>query len=47
MPAVASASRWLVPWVIRMWAWCRSRSTVAVARVLGVMVTLLVNSAGW
>jgi hypothetical protein len=35
-PLVASVSRNESPWVTTMWAWCRSRSTVAVARVLGI-----------
>jgi hypothetical protein len=38
-PAVASASRRLVPSVRTRWAWWRSRSTVAVARVLGMIVS--------
>src|SRR5216684_191148 len=38
-PAVASARRRLVPSLRMRWAWCSSRSTVAVARVLGVIVS--------
>ena len=38
-PAVASASRRLVPSVRTKWAWCSRRSTVAVARVLGMIVS--------
>src|SRR6266496_3495428 len=39
LPAVASARRRLVPSVRTRWAWCSSRSTVAVARVLGMIVS--------
>jgi hypothetical protein len=43
-PARASASRWESPLVNTRWAWCRSRSTVAVARVLGMIVS---KPDGW
>jgi hypothetical protein len=43
-PARASARRWLSPLVWTRWAWCRSGSTVAVARVLGMMVS---KPLGW
>src|SRR5664280_653526 len=36
VPATAWASRTLSPLVGHRWAWCSSRSTVAVARVLGI-----------
>jgi len=39
LPASASASRWLSPLVSTRCAWCSSRSTVAVARVLGMIVS--------
>ena len=35
-PASAWVSRTLSPLVWQTWAWCRSRSTVAVARVPGI-----------
>ena len=35
-PAVAWVSRMLSPAVSTMWAWCISRSTVALAMVLGI-----------
>jgi len=35
-PASAWVSRTLSPLVWQTWAWCRSRSTVAVASVLGI-----------
>ena len=38
-PAVASYRRSEVPSVSTTWAWCRSRSTVAVASVLGMIVS--------
>jgi hypothetical protein len=44
LPARASASRWLSPLVTTRWAWCSSRSTVAVASVLGMIVS---NPEGW
>jgi hypothetical protein len=44
LPASASASRWLSPLVRTMWAWCSSRSTVAVASVLGMIES---NPLGW
>lgn len=43
-PAVASVGRSEVPSVMMTWAWCRSRSTAAVAKVLGMIVS---NPAGW
>jgi hypothetical protein len=43
-PARASARRCESPLVSTRWAWCRSRSTVAVARVLGMMVS---KPLGW
>ena len=43
-PAVASASRYEAPSVRTTWAWWRSRSTVAVARVLGMIVS---KPDGW
>jgi len=43
-PARASARRWESPAVCTRWAWCSSRSTVAVARVLGMIVS---NPDGW
>jgi hypothetical protein len=36
LPAVACESRNDSPWVTQTWAWCSSRSTVAVASVLGI-----------
>jgi hypothetical protein len=36
LPAIAWDSRMLSPLVWQRWAWCRSRSTVAVASVLGI-----------
>ena len=36
LPAVAWVRRMLSPAVRTMWAWCRSRSTVALAMVLGM-----------
>ena len=30
------SKRTLSPWVMHRWAWCKSRSTVAVANVLGM-----------
>jgi hypothetical protein len=39
LPARASARRWLRPSVRTWWAWCRSRSTVVVANVLGMIVS--------
>lgn len=42
-PARAWACRTLSPLVWQRWAWCRSRSTVAVARVLGMSSS---NAAG-
>jgi Transposase DDE domain group 1 len=44
LPAVAWARRTLSPWVAQRWAWCSSRSTVAVARVLGMISS---KPAGW
>ncbi len=44
LPARASARRWLSPLVVIRWAWCSSRSTVAVARVLGMIVS---KPEGW
>src|SRR5215472_4881173 len=44
LPAVASASLRDGPSVTMRWAWWRSRSTAAVARVLGMMVS---KPAGW
>jgi len=44
LPAKASASRWLSPVVRTKWAWCSSRSTVAVASVLGMIES---NPEGW
>jgi hypothetical protein len=44
LPASASASRWLSPLVRTRWAWCSSRSTVAVASVLGMIES---NPLGW
>src|SRR6266487_3712843 len=38
-PDVAWARRRLVPSVTTRWAWCSSRSTVAVARVFGMIVS--------
>ena len=43
-PAVASAKRSDPPSVMTMWAWWTKRSTAAVARVFGMMVS---NPAGW
>ena len=39
LPSVASARRSDGPSVTTRWAWCNSRSTVAVASVLGMMVS--------
>ena len=36
MPAMAWVRRMLSPLVWQTWAWCMSRSTVAVARVFGI-----------
>ena len=36
LPVMASVRRMLSPLVSTTWAWCRSRSTVAVAMVLGM-----------
>ena len=36
LPAVAWVRRMLSPAVMTTWAWCRSRSTVALAMVLGM-----------
>jgi hypothetical protein len=36
LPVVAWLSRTLSPWVVHRWAWWSSRSTVAVASVLGI-----------
>ena len=44
LPARASASRIELPSVMTTWAWCRSRSTVAVARLLGMIVS---KPEGW
>ncbi len=44
LPAVASARRRDGPSVATRWAWWRSRSTEAVAKVLGMMVS---KPAGW
>ena len=43
-PAVAWVRRMLSPAVSTMWAWCMSRSTVALAMVLGMSSS---NPAGW
>ena len=43
-PARACDRRTLSPVVWQMWAWCSSRSTVAVASVLGMSSS---NAAGW
>ena len=43
-PARAWAWRTDSPVVWQTWAWCSSRSTVAVARVLGMSSS---NAAGW
>jgi hypothetical protein len=44
LPVMAWLSRTLSPWVVHRWAWCSSRSTVAVASVLGMSSS---NPAGW
>ena len=44
LPAVAWVRRMLSPAVRTTWAWCSSRSTVALAMVLGISSS---NPAGW
>jgi hypothetical protein len=44
LPPVAWVRRMLSPVVMTTWAWCRSRSTVALAMVLGISSS---KPAGW